>query len=363
MKHIGKYVSYLILAINLLFIALLWLSAYSPHITPDVHPIESCLGLTFPIFILVNCCFLFFWLIVKYKFAILPLVGFLFCYPQIRTYMPINFQSDSIPPKSIKLLSYNVMGFNGLRLEEGENKILNYLKDSEADIICLQEYNATTDRSLLTQRMIDRALKEYKYKNILNVGEKSSSNKIACYSKYPILSSRVLHYESSYNGSVNYEIKIDQDTVTLINNHLESNKLTKEDKVIYEEMIKSPEADKVKNGLRQLIKKLAEASAIRAPQARAIEEEINSSQHKYVIVCGDFNDTPISYVHRIIARNLNDAFTESGRGFGVSYNQNKFFFRIDNILLSKNLKAYNCTVDRSIKESDHYPIWCYISKE
>ena len=53
--------------------------------------------------------------------------------------MPINFQSDSIPPKSIKLLSYNVMGFNGLRLEEGENKILNYLKDSESDIICLQE--------------------------------------------------------------------------------------------------------------------------------------------------------------------------------------------------------------------------------
>ena len=48
MKHIGKYVSYLILAINLLFIALLWLSAYSPYITPDVHPIESCLGLTFP---------------------------------------------------------------------------------------------------------------------------------------------------------------------------------------------------------------------------------------------------------------------------------------------------------------------------
>ena len=55
------------------------------------------------------------------------------------------------------------MGFNWLRLEEGENKILNYLKDSEADIICLQSIT-TTDRSLLTQRMIDRALKEYKYK-------------------------------------------------------------------------------------------------------------------------------------------------------------------------------------------------------
>lgn len=205
-------------------------------------------------------------------------------------------------------------------------------------------------------------LKAYPYKNIQNVGMKGSANKIACYSKFPILSSKVLKYESAYNGSAAYELKIDNDTVTLINNHLESNKLTKRDKVIYEDMLKAPEAEKVKNGARQLISKLAEASAIRAPQARKIEKEISSSKHQYIIVCGDFNDTPISYTHRIIARNMDDAFTESGAGLGISYNQNKFFFRIDNILTSKNMKAYNCTVDRSIKDSDHYPIWCYISK-
>ena len=54
----------------------------------------------------------------------------------------------------------------------------------------------------------------------------------------------------------------------LINNHLESNKLTKEDKVVYESMLKSPETEKVKSGARLLIRKLAEASAIRAPTSR-----------------------------------------------------------------------------------------------
>ena len=111
-----------------------------------------------------------------------------------------------------------------------------------------------------------------------------------------------------------------------------------------------------------LIRKLAEASAIRAPQADTIAHEITASPHPYIIVCGDFNDTPISYTHRTIAQDLDDAFTQSGRGLGISYNQNRFYFRIDNILTSKNLRAYNCTVDRSIKESDHYPIWCYITK-
>ena len=53
----------------------------------------------------------------------------------------------------------------------------------------------------------------------------------------------------------------DKDTITLINNHLESNKLTKADKDIYEGILKSPEKEKVKNGARLLIRKLAEASA------------------------------------------------------------------------------------------------------
>ena len=171
----------------------------------------------------------------------------------------------------------------------------------------------------------------------------------------------MLDYRSNYNGSMVYEIKIGKDTVLLINNHLESNKLTREDKVVYEDMLKDPKAGKVKSGVRQLVNKLAEASAIRSAQARTIAQEIAHSPYLSVIVCGDFYDSPISYAHRVISQDMDDAFTESGCGLGISYNQNKFYFRIDNILVSKNLKASGCTVDNSIKDSDHYPIWCYIT--
>ncbi len=43
-------------------------------------------------------------------------------------------------------------------------------------------------------------------------------------------------------------------------------------------------------------------------------------------------------------------FVQSGNGFGISYNQNHFYFRIDHILLSKNLESYQCTVDKNHKE-------------
>ncbi len=365
-KHFGDFVALLILAVNALFTGLLLFTAYSPHIQPVTHPVLSCLGLTFPIFLVINGCFLLFWLVIqRYKSALLPLLGFLLCYSQIRTYLPINFRSDSLPEESIKLLSYNIMGFDGATKKDGKNPILTYLKESDADILCLQEYATVESGRHLTQKDVEKELKAYPYHRINTVGSgkgKGRTNKIACYSKYPILSAHVLDYPSEYNGSVIYEIKIDEDTITLINNHLESNKLTKADKVVYEAMLKDPEKEKVKSGLRLLIRKLAEASAIRAPQADSIANNIASSRHPHIIVCGDFNDTPISYAHQTIAQDLNDAFTQSGRGLGISYNQNKFYFRIDNILISKNLQSYNCTVDRTINESDHYPIWCYIAK-
>lgn len=365
MKHLGYFVVFLILAANVLFTALLLLAAYSPYIDPELHPVQSCFGLTFPIFALVNGGFLLFWLIIqRYKLALVPLAGFVLCFSQLHTYCPVNWRTDHLPDSCFKVLSYNIMGFDGTAKTDGRNPILDYLKESDADILCLQEYATSTSKNYLTQKDVEQALKAYPYHRIHTVGDgKGSTNKMACYSRYPILSAQPLNYKSSYNGSVIYEIKMGKDTLTLINNHLESNKLTKEDKVVYESMLKDPQKEKVKSGLRLLIRKLAEASAIRAPQADSIARAITRSKHPYIVVCGDFNDTPISYAHRMIGQDLTDAFTQSGRGLGISYNQNKFYFRIDNILLSRNLQSYNCTVDRSIKESDHYPIWCYVARK
>lgn len=129
MKHLGNFVALLILAVNALFTGLLLFTAYSPHIQPVTHPVQSCLGLTFPVFLMINAGFLIFWLVIqRYRSALLPLIGMLLCYSQIRTYLPINFHTDHLPETSIKLLSYNIMGFDGAAKQDGKNPILTYLK-------------------------------------------------------------------------------------------------------------------------------------------------------------------------------------------------------------------------------------------
>lgn len=353
------------LAINLFFVGMWLLSAYSPYIHPAKHAILSCMGLAFPVFLVINLCFLLFWLLIRhFKLALLPVAALLLCSPQLITYLPVNARTSRLPQGSFKFLSYNIMAFDGASKKNGHNAILDYLKQSRADILCLQEYQVQKSETYLTQQDVEEALTDYPYHNIQVVGsQRGYSNRMACFSKYPILSARRVEYRSAYNGSVVYELLMEGDTVMVINNHLESNRLTKDDKVIYESMLTVPEAQKVKSGARLLIGKLAEASVIRSAQADSVAKIIQSSPHPYIIVCGDFNDTAISYTHRVIGQGLDDAFTHSGRGPGISFNQNHFYFRIDHILTSRNLQSYNCTVDDSIAESDHYPIWCYLSKK
>ena len=208
---------------------------------------------------------------------------------------------------------------------------------------------------------MDYALRKYPYRHYYQLNK--GWNGLGCYSKYPILSATPIKYTSRGNGSIAYRIKVDNDTLLVINNHLETNRIGDSEVDAYQEVIESRDGKKVSSGIWKLMKKMATAIKIRAKQAETVVEHADGFKGKGIVLCGDLNDSPISYTHRIMAEGMKDAYTESGNGPGFSYNQHRMLFRIDHILLSKNLKAYNCSVDNSIDASDHYPIWCYISWE
>lgn len=262
------------------------------------------------------------------------------------------------------MLTYNVMAFGYKNhTKDSPNKILDYIANSDADIVCMQEFAVSRSNSNLTTNKIYRALRMYPYRSVFYKNStKTQRYGIAVFSKYPISNSRLIKYDSDFNGSSVHEIEVKGKRLTLINNHLESFKLTMEDRSRYSSLIKSFSSDGLDELKGAFERKLGPAFRIRAKQAESVAAEVNGSKNDYVIVCGDFNDTPISYAHRTIQGGLKDAFAESGRGIGVTYNQNFFWFRIDHILHSPNIKAYNCTIDK-VSYSDHYPVWCYISLE
>ena len=358
MKYIGKLLGLILLGINAIVALMMFLSAYSPSIDPHAHPVASCMGLFFPIFLLANVLFLIFWLLVYRKFMLFPLLALIGCWGSIRTYFPINGWGEDVPEGAIKILSYNTRAFGEKKphTKERPNDVLAYLQNSDADIICLQEY---IFGGKLKKKDIDYALRDYRYKHYQVLGK--GLNGLGCYSRYPILSATPILYKGTRNGSVAYRIKVGNDTLLVINNHLESNKILKSDVETYQEMMDAPSKQNLLAGVRKLWGKMAKATSVRAKQADILVETLRDSKEKSVVLCGDFNDTPISYTHHVLSDELQDAFVETGNGLGVSYNKDRLYVRIDHILVSKNLKVYDCTVDNTIQASDHYPVWCYIS--
>ena len=359
MRYIGQLLGYVILIFNAVVAALLLFVAYSPDIDPQAHPVLSCAGLFFPFFWVANLAFLVFWLVVYRRYALFPLLVLFICWGSIRTYFPVNWSSGDIPEDAIKVLSYNTRAFGDMKAhtKETPNEVLTYLQESDADIICLQEY---VWGGKLKKKDIDYALRDYPYRHHYSLAD--GWNGLGCYSRYPILSAKPIPYKSVSNGSIAYYIKVKDDTLVVVNNHLESNRILDEDVKTYQTMVDTPNRENVSFGLRTLLKKLAEASKVRAKQTDVVKETLRGlDENASVIVCGDFNDTPISYTHHTLSENLQDAFVEAGNGLGISYNRHRLYFRIDHILCSKNMNVHRCEVDNTIEASDHYPVWCYLS--
>jgi len=354
---------YLSLVVNILIAVILIIAAYSDWVSPDGSLFLSYMGLLFPFFCFLSICILIYWGVLKqWKLFLVSFLSIVICWGPIKRYATYHSLTKEVPTENtIKVLTYNVMGFAYQNhTKEEPNQIIEYIAKSDADIVCLQEYFAGKSKNNLSEAKIYEALHMYPYRSSFFLNDNSQyKSGIAVFSKYPISKSRKIRYGSMGNGSSIHEITINKKKIILVNNHLESFKLTTEDRSNYSEFIRNPGTDsfdEIKGSFQQ---KLGPAFLARANQARIIREEIDKANGDYVLVCGDLNDTPISYANRTIQGELLDAFVESGKGLGITYNQNFFWFRIDRIFYSSNMKSFNCTVDK-VDYSDHYPLWCYL---
>jgi endonuclease/exonuclease/phosphatase family metal-dependent hydrolase len=360
MKHhhrsniLKKLIRYIILTINIVVSILLILAAISDQIPPSDALFFSYLGLLYPFIFTINILFIAYWLIAKRWFMLISLFSFLVCWEATQNHFPLHFGKKDNTDNTLKILTYNVMGFAYTdHTEARHNPIIDYIAQSDADIVCLQEYFVYNSGSRLTAQKVNNALQMYPYSSVIRL--KNLEWGLAVYSKYPIIQSRPINYKSRDNGSSVHIININGKSLALINNHLESFKLTSRDKSKYSDFITEPGPENFGELRGTIRQKIGPAYILRAEQARRIANEISKLHCDYTIVCGDFNDTPTSYAYRTIRGRMHDAYTDAGSGPTGTYNQNHFHFRIDHILYSPNMKAIDCHVDK-VKYSDHYPV-------
>ena len=334
------------------------LAGYGGYINPDKFALAQLANMTFPGWIVLTLILLAVNLFIRKKLAWLSVIVLVACIGPILTISPLNFTSRSLSPddesRTFTLLTYNVYNFRDNQSVNPEwgNRTLSYILSTDADIVCLQESSNLNGVGKKAQR--DSINSRYPYRLY------SSRSGEVLLSKYHATEIDTPQPDWGSGSFCAYDVEVEGHEVTVVNCHLQSIGLTDDDKELYRELtdkeLRNPsrsELSKVKNGI---VTKLLAAFRIRAQQARYIKEFL-ATRKGNVILVGDFNDVPGSYAYRTIKSDgLKDAYSECAFGPTVTYNDNRFYFRIDQMLYRGDLEAVR--IKRGdLRSSDHYPLF------
>jgi len=330
---------------------LLLLAYLAPFVPPDFFWPLSFFGLAYPYLVLINFIFLVIWALRPSKRLLLPLAALLLGFYNFTNTFQLIPQTQSYD-QGIIVMSFNVHGFSSDLRNKRTNtpKVLEYFKSAGADIICLQEASRAKTGSLSAQGITD-ALSGISYFQRASVSAGASSVTL---SKYPIINFGEIRFSGSSNLVLFSDIKINaRQTIRVYNCHLQSYSIDPDDYSIIDSIGAGPGGKQIKDA-RRVSYKLKTGFKMRALQARKVADHIRRSPFP-VIVCGDFNDTPVSYAYRKVRGELKDTFVEAGWGISNTYNGVLPSFRIDYILCSQKFDVRNYQCDR-VYLSDHFPV-------
>ncbi|MGS2761717.1 endonuclease/exonuclease/phosphatase family protein [Sinomicrobium sp. M5D2P9] len=336
MKKLG-FLNKVIFFVNTVFAVFLLLSYVLPYVFPKQFPLISVLSLTVPVFIIVNALFVLYWLIQLKRQFMLSLIILLVGYKYVGAMYRISGESES-NDGGVKLMTYNVRIFNAYDWLEGDipEKIMDLVDKEAPDILCVQEFY---------HEQKDAFNKNYPYQFIKYTTRNNRTGQ-AIFSKYPIVERGSLEFPKTGNNALYADIVKEKDTVRIYNLHLESLHIVPSKEHI---SVENPE---------MLYKRMGNAFALQHRQVEIFDAHRHKCRHK-IIVTGDFNNTPYSYVYRQIKGDMKDSFIEMGSGFGRSYDFEYFPIRIDFILADPEMKV---TAHKNYSErlSDHYPVMATI---
>ncbi|MDR1554035.1 MAG: endonuclease/exonuclease/phosphatase family protein [Prevotellaceae bacterium] len=341
MKNIAKIFLLLLKIIAILIAAMLLLSILACYTSPVRYWIFQLLGLFFPIIFIINVLIVIILFAVKSKIAYVNLAAL-----AISVFFAGRFfqfsGSKADDENTVKIISYNVHDFKNIDSYKATyNEIADFLLAENADIICMQEY-AASNTELIKYKKFQKLYQQYKYMYGNYGGQK-------IFSKYPFENTQSLNLAGTY--LVFADININGKIVRTYSCHLQSTNFNPDGT---QKRLTSQNAN-YKNELKNVVRNLRNAFIKRSKQVELIAAEISRSTYP-TIICGDFNDTPMSYSYQKIKGKMNDAFIEAGSGISNTYKKLFSFLRIDYIFIDKNISAQEYTVARKIKYSDHYPV-------
>lgn len=345
---VQKYFSFTILIITVLLMIFTLVGLFGGNVNPAGNTARSLLVYALPILIAGNLVFLLYWLIMRrWHWAIIPLITLLCCIPYIGTLYQFGSLDEKADARAgIKIASYNVAMFGRETSGFIAQDILSEMKKQKVDIVCFQEYNEHCG----DKNNSDSYKELFPY---MAVGESD----MVIYSKYPITNFKNLNFEMTNNSAMWAEIKVDDKIYRVYNAHLETTGINRT--LHQAAKLQAQGMDTQSNAfLRAIYGNYTIGMMARAGQANVLAMDMRECEVP-IIVCGDFNDVPYSYVYNTMLGDKVDGFKECGSGFMYTFRGNKKV-RIDYIFHDKEMEGLTY-YKKELSYSDHYPVFMKIA--
>jgi endonuclease/exonuclease/phosphatase family metal-dependent hydrolase len=355
-------------ALNGLLLLFCLMACLTPFLHPGNYAFVALLGMGFPLLFAGVFIIALYLIYKKSKWVWLHILVLALGFYQLTSCFGFHaFTSFKTEKKeaSLRVLSWNLSSW-GVTKRGNTNKtsyrkeMTNLLANSNADVICLQEYHFLREKTIRDSLIPELKEKGYNYfffarsLYTIHLFKSAHVTGVAIASKFPFADTTHINYSTNdYAEPLIYaDVFFNSQRIRIFTTHLQSVRLENYDYEALHNLKEPVNASVIQT--RAVAWKLKQAYIKRADQAQILHKKITESPYP-VIVCGDFNDVPGSYVYHTIKDNLQDAFLEKGFGFGRTYRFLSPTLRIDYILADKKftVQQYKKT---EANYSDHYPV-------
>lgn len=351
-SYIGVVLFVVLLAVTMSLSVALLIAYLTPHVAPATFGSLTIVGIFAPIlYIGVLICLLCWVVLGRWKIAgvvALMLIPGLFRISDFYNVIYMREVEQKPSRGSFTLMSYNLRGFrNDSSLRAVDNHVAYFEQQDLADIVCFQEYALDIPNVERIDSLFNARYRRLYTKDVVESGEVV----LRTYSRFPIIGSGSLSGEGRGTSLWVDVIVGKNDTLRIFNNHLHTMNISSEDSSDIEQGRILNDGDR----MQSIVERIATNSSIRAEYVDTLRTIVDSSPYRNVI-CGDFNDTPMSYVYGELIDGYVDAFEQCGGGYGYTFRPMRGTLRIDYILFSPELEAESYTADEDNHLSDHLPI-------
>ncbi len=339
-----------LLGVSILTLITSILTLFSPSHAPDgwFFPVLALLA---PITGILSLMLLLYW-VIRWRWWRVAMMSLplLLTILHLGLYLKVDFSSGRAQKPNrrgtVRMMSYNVRQFYGPDEESSRDSLLNWVRRSGVDVVCLQEFSPQTGEG--SRELADSIMGE-EYAS--TTGDTLTQNII--YSRYPILRSGRTCRSLKALRSIWADLLVRGDTIRLFNNHLHSTAITSDDgRFLTGEQFLQDTAREEK--ILSIVSRLGRSSVARAVEADSVAAAIARSPYR-VIVAGDFNDVPLSYTYRTLRGELRDAFREVGSGRSYTFHGFHNLLRIDYLFFDPEIELLEYRED-TVNFSDHRPI-------